>query len=177
MRILIFFLIIDPDQIPFENLCLQKVLDLKPPSEQELLPYLWLVCFAEGFMVHPSDLICLMALLGRDIRQLLQTLSLYAGQGVFGQYLGLTNDMDPVEMKEKCIPSAAAIDTFRLASCYLDNDSNTKDGNEHEDELEHIVQALENNAFADTWLGWKENGNQVLRLAIGVPLFGANSSK
>jgi hypothetical protein len=151
--------VLDPDQIPFENLCLQKVLDLKPPNEHELLPYLWLVCFAEGFQMNPADLMCLMALLGRDIRQLLQTLSLYAGQDAFGKYLGFTKDMDAVEMKERCIPSRAAVDTFRLASCYLNIDSNTKDGG---DELDTIVQALENNAFMDTWLGWKENGNQVL---------------
>jgi hypothetical protein len=138
---------------------LQKVLGLEPPNEDELLPYLWLVCFAEGFMMQPTDLICLIALLGRDIRQLLQTLSLYAGEDAFGKYLGLSKEMDAVEVKEKCIPCRGAVDTFRLALCYLNGDSTTGDGDD--DELENIVQALNNSAFIDTWLGYKENGNQV----------------
>ncbi|KAI7901554.1 uncharacterized protein BX663DRAFT_513265 [Cokeromyces recurvatus] len=153
----------DPNQIPFESLCIQMVLNLKPPSESELLPYLWLVCYAEGYVVDPVDLICLMAFLGRNIRQLLRTLELYIGDHIFGRYLGIENDMDKVEIKLKSVPSKLAIDTFRLARYYegIEESHNKEEEDEEGDDFDSIVQALENNAFVDTWLGWKEDSNLI----------------
>ncbi|KAG1467980.1 hypothetical protein G6F56_004100 [Rhizopus delemar] len=46
----------DPDQVPFEILCLQTVLNVLPPTIEEILPYLWLVCYAEDYIVDPKDL-------------------------------------------------------------------------------------------------------------------------
>ncbi|KAG2213994.1 hypothetical protein INT47_001265, partial [Mucor saturninus] len=153
----------DPNQIPFENLYLQVALDVKPPSDAELLPYLWLVCYSEGYVVDPADLICLMAFLGRDIRQLIQTLEFYVknDQPIFDAYLGINPDEPITEMKLKCIPSRVAVDTFRLARCYK-NMGDTKMGSNSDDDdadFDQIVQALDDNALADSWLGWKGNGN------------------
>lgn len=135
---------------------LQVIIDMKPPTENELLAYLWLICFAEGYTVDPADLVCLVAFLGRDIRQLIQTLELFAGQGIFGHYLGINKHMDLLETKSRCVQSRVAIDTFRLVRCYQQLDGYTKQ--EEPIELDDIVRILENNAFIDTWLGWKENG-------------------
>ncbi|KAI9481466.1 MAG: P-loop containing nucleoside triphosphate hydrolase protein [Benjaminiella poitrasii] len=151
----------DPDQIPFENLYIQMVLNLKPPPESELLPYLWLVCFAEGYLVDPVDLICLMAFLGRDIRQLLQTLEMYARENIFGRYLGIENGMDETDVKLRSVPSNLAIDTFRLARYYEGVEEQYQVENE-DDDFDTIVQALENNAFIDTWFKWKGNPSLVI---------------
>ncbi|KAL9555138.1 hypothetical protein MBANPS3_002503 [Mucor bainieri] len=146
----------DPEQVPIENMSLQVVIDMKPPTENELLAYLWLVCFAEGYTVDPADLVCLVAFLGRDIRQLLQTLELFAGQGIFGHYLGISKHMRMLELKSRCAQSRVAIDTFRLARAYQQLDGYAKQ--EAPSELDDIERMLENSAFIDTWLGWKENG-------------------
>ncbi|EPB83396.1 hypothetical protein HMPREF1544_09871 [Mucor circinelloides 1006PhL] len=146
----------DPEQVPIENMSLQVIIDMKPPAENELLAYLWLICFAEGYTVDPADLVCLVAFLGRDTRQLIQTLELFAGQGIFGHYLGINKHMDLLETKSRCVRSRVAIDTFRLVRCYQQLDGYTKQ--EEPNELDDIERILENNAFIDTWLGWKENG-------------------
>lgn len=164
----------DPNEIPFESLCLQVILEMKPPSDAELLPYLWLVCYSEGYIVDPSDLICLMAFLGRDIRQLIQTLELYVkandNKDIFAHYLGLRQDESLVDMKLKCVPSRVAIDTLRLARCYQEEEEvevdvmavdDEQQEKEKEEDLFKIERALEDNAFIGTWLGWKENGNMV----------------
>lgn len=139
--------------MPFEDLCIQSVLDFQPPSDNELLPYLWLVCFTEGYIVDPKDLMCLMAFLGRDIRQLLQTLELYAGERIFERYLGLSDDMDLVEMKPRCPPSRLAVDTFRLARFY---EGEKDDDDEEEDDFEVMVRAVDNNAFMDSYMSPKD---------------------
>ncbi|GAN06884.1 hypothetical protein MAM1_0140d06374 [Mucor ambiguus] len=149
----------DPEQVPIENMSLQVVIDMKPPTENELLAYLWLVCFAEGHTVNPADLVCLVAFLGRDIRQLIQTLELFAGQGIFGHYLGVNKHMSILETKSRCVQSRVAIDTFRLARAYQQLDGYVKQ--EEPNELDDIEKILENNAFIDTWLGWKENGAMI----------------
>ncbi|CEP06795.1 hypothetical protein [Parasitella parasitica] len=149
----------DAEQVPIENMSLQVIIDMKPPTENELLAYLWLVCFAEGYTVDPADLVCLVAFLGRDIRQLIQTLELYAGQGIFGHYLGLSRDMDMVETKSRCVSSRVAIDTFRLGRSYQRLDGYAK--NEETEDLDGIEKILDNNAYIDTWLRWKERGTMV----------------
>ncbi|KAI7886194.1 hypothetical protein K492DRAFT_233695 [Lichtheimia hyalospora FSU 10163] len=63
--------------VPLEQLFLQAVLMLKPPKKDELLAYLQLVCFAEGYLVHPADLAGLFATIGYDVRQLMMTLQLW----------------------------------------------------------------------------------------------------
>ncbi|KAG0174296.1 hypothetical protein DFQ28_002666 [Apophysomyces sp. BC1034] len=109
----------DAGVIPFESLFLQAVLDIKLPSTEELLSYLQLVCLAEGYLVDPSDLLCFVAVLGSDIRQLLQTLqlwcmrtartpskaalnakelNLYECTHLFAQYMGI-NDLVPAATK------------------------------------------------------------------------------
>jgi hypothetical protein len=142
---------------------------MKPPSDAELLPYLWLLCFSEGYILDPRDLICFMAFLGRDIRQLIQTLELYVKNeySLFEHYLGIRPEESLVDMKLKCTSSRTAVDTFRLARCYLEKEEEEEvdvmavDHTEEEEDLYRIERALENNAFIDTWLGWKENGNLV----------------
>ncbi|KAF7728754.1 hypothetical protein EC973_005592 [Apophysomyces ossiformis] len=67
----------DTGVVPFELLFLQAVLDIKPPPTEELLPYLQLVCLMEGYLVDPLDLVCFVAVLGNDVRQLLQTLQVW----------------------------------------------------------------------------------------------------
>ncbi|GAA5799154.1 hypothetical protein HPULCUR_004564 [Helicostylum pulchrum] len=157
----------DPDQVPFESLYLQVVLEMKPPTDSELLPYLWLLCYGEGYIVDPADLICLMAFMGRDIRQLIQTLELYAKceEPIFQSYMGIHLNESLASMKLKCVPSRVAVDTFRLARCY-ENIGDTKmslDDNDDNDmdELEKIERALQDNALIDSWLGWKGNGNMI----------------
>ncbi|KAI8346376.1 hypothetical protein EDC96DRAFT_521499 [Choanephora cucurbitarum] len=145
----------DLDQIPLDNLCLQIVLDIKPPPDTELLPYLWLVCYREGFQVDPVDLVCLVGLLGRDIRKLLQTLEMFAGQAIFGNYLGIHQDMDQAEMKLQCMPSETGVDTYRVACEY--QDMNMFGEQENQETLESITKALENDSFIDTWLEEKHN--------------------
>lgn len=141
---------------------LQVALNIQPPSDAELLPYLWLVCYSEGYVVDPADLICLMGFLGRDIRQLIQTLELYVknDQPIFDAYLGIDSAESITEMKLKCIPSRVAVDTFRLARCYKDI-SDSKSGNGDDEDLDQIVKSLDDNALVDSWLGWKGNGNMV----------------
>ncbi|KAI8988353.1 hypothetical protein BDF20DRAFT_327247 [Mycotypha africana] len=186
----------DPDQIPFENLCLQIVLELKPPTETELLPYLWLLCYAEGHIVDPKDLLCFTAFFGHDIRKLIQTLNVELSakkqQSMFLNHLGITaatsldsrSESDRIEclvdMRKKCIPSKLAVNTFRLAIAYdqlleLDNtegmviaNDGYKDGKEKEERqrLENFLQALNNNAFVDSWLTWKHGGTMVQRSDI-----------
>ncbi|KAI8639612.1 hypothetical protein BD408DRAFT_421007 [Parasitella parasitica] len=149
----------DAKQVPVENMSLQAIIDMRPPTENELLAYLWLMCFTEGYTVDPADLVCLVAFLGRDIRQLIQTLELYAGQGIFGHYLGISRNMDMVETKSRCTPSRIAIDTFRLGRSYQQLDGYVK--KEDTADLSDIERILENNAFLDTWLQWKERGTMV----------------
>ncbi|KAI8364050.1 P-loop containing nucleoside triphosphate hydrolase protein [Blakeslea trispora] len=144
------------DQIPLDNLCLQIILDIKPPPDNELLPYLWLVCYREGFQVDPIDLVCLIGLLGRDIRKLLQTLEMFVGQAIFGNYLGIHQDMDQVKMKLRCVPSETGIDTYRLACEYQDMNSISEE-QDNDEGLECIAKALENDCFIDSWLQDKEN--------------------
>lgn len=150
---------IDPEQVPIENMSLQVIIDMKPPTENELLAYLWLVCLAEGYTVDPADLVCLVAFLGRDVRQLIQTLELFAGQGIFGHYLGIDKRMSILETKSRCVQSRVAIDTFRLVRAYQQLDGYVKQ--EEPNALDDLEKILENNAFIDTWLGWKENGAMI----------------
>ncbi|CAO3630402.1 unnamed protein product [Mucor fragilis] len=149
----------DPEQVPIENMSLQVIIDMKPPTENELLAYLWLVCLAEGYTVDPADLVCLVAFLGRDVRQLIQTLELFAGQGIFGHYLGIDKRMSILETKSRCVQSRVAIDTFRLVRAYQQLDGYVKQ--EEPNALDDLEKILENNAFIDTWLGWKENGAMI----------------
>ncbi|KAG2232211.1 hypothetical protein INT48_003901, partial [Thamnidium elegans] len=162
----------DPDQVPFESLYLQVILEMKPPTDNELLPYLWLLCYAEGYIVDPADLICLMGFMGRDIRQLIQTLELYAKseEPIFESYMGIHLNESLASMKLKCIPSRVAVDTFRLTRCYENiGDSKMTYGDDNNDdmdlddmdELDKIERALQDNALIDSWLGWKGNGNMI----------------
>lgn len=109
--------------------------------------------------MDPADLVCLMAFLGRDIRQLIQTLELYVknDQSIFDAYLGINSD----DMKLKCIPSRVAVDTFRLARCYRNMGDTKMTDNNNDDDFDKIVKALDDNALVDSWLGWKGNGNLV----------------
>lgn len=148
---------------------------MKPPTDNELLPYLWLLCYGEGYIVDPADLICLMAFMGRDIRQLIQTLELYAKceEPIFESYMGIHLNESLASMKLKCIPSRVAVDTFRLTRCY-ENIGDTKmslDDDNDMDELEKIERALQDNALIDSWLGWKGNGNMVKGLAYKYIFF------
>lgn len=116
--------------------------------------------------MDPADLMCLMAFLGRDVRQLIQTLELYAKNGgsIFEKYLSIDREDDPLALiKTKCVPSRVAVDTYRLARHYgdLGDTMEEDDGDDSDNGLERIEKALENNAFMDTWLTWKENGNMV----------------
>ncbi len=131
---------------------------MKPPTEAELLPYLWLLCYSEGYIVDPADIICLVAILGRDIRRLIQTLEMYVKneEPIFERYLSIDSTSN---IKSKCIPSRVAVDTYRLAR-YRFNELSDTDMIEYDD-LESIEKALEDNAFIDTWLGYKENGDMV----------------
>ncbi|KAI8069740.1 P-loop containing nucleoside triphosphate hydrolase protein [Gilbertella persicaria] len=138
------------DQVPLDNLSLQIVLDIKPPSDTELLPYLWLMCYLEGWRVEPADLVCLMGLLGRDIRRLIQTCELFAGQEMFGKYLGIEQGMNLTDMKLRSIPSKVCVDTFRLAR-YYQHEETTKE-EEEEESLDVVLETLENHCFIDTWL-------------------------
>lgn len=141
---------------------------MKPATDTELLPYLWLLCYSEGYVVDPADLICLMAFLGRDIRQLIQTLEFFVKneEPVFESYLGIHLNESLVDMKLKCVPSRVAVDTFRLARCYENiGDSRMMSEDEDLDSLDQIEKALEDNALVDSWLGSKKNGNMVRRLS------------
>lgn len=113
--------------------------------------------------MDPADLICLMAFLGRDIRQLIQTLELYVknDQPIFDAYLGIDPHESLTDMKLKCIPSRVAIDTFRLARCYENMGDTNMVSDDNDDALDQIEKALEDNALIDSWLGWKGNGNLV----------------
>lgn len=110
-----------------------------------------------------------MAFLGRDVRQLIQTLELYAknGEPIFEKYLSIDREHDPLaQIKTKCVPSRVAVDTYRLARHYGDwgDTMEDDDGDDDDNGLERIEKALENNSFTDAWLTWKENGNMVINL-------------
>lgn len=125
----------------------------------ELLPYLCLVCYAEGYQVDPADLIGLISLIGCDIRQLLHLLELYRGvPHPFQTYLGNCNP--PYDVFSK-----TAVDSDRLTRCYQsairhEEDSEMKD----QDSLENILANLENEAFMDAWLEPKDH-----RLLVNSP--------
>ncbi|KAJ8658309.1 hypothetical protein O0I10_005992 [Lichtheimia ornata] len=88
----------DINVVPIEQLFLQAVLMLKPPKKDELLAYLQLVCFAEGYLVHPADLAGLFAAIGYDMRQLMMTLQLWCIRQT------AKNDEDEDEEKEEDRP-------------------------------------------------------------------------
>lgn len=120
--------------------------------------------------MDPADIISLVAILGRDIRRLIQTLEMYVKNDtpIFQTYLGMNESDTLIDIKSKSIPSRVAVDTFRLARDRFEQQHSDIDMME-EDNLEDIEKALENNAFIDTWLGWKENGNMVIgRLGIFI---------
>ncbi|ORE10635.1 P-loop containing nucleoside triphosphate hydrolase protein [Rhizopus microsporus var. microsporus] len=150
----------DPDQIPFEMLYLQTVLDIQPPPLEELLPYLWLVCYAEGYQMDPADLVCLTALVGRDVRQLLQILELYRGvPHPFESYLSISPQMSMTELKSRSIPSKIAVDTYRLVHCFesvVHRDEDEDMAESSQESLEDILGALNNDGFIDVWAGSRE---------------------
>ncbi|KAI8988745.1 P-loop containing nucleoside triphosphate hydrolase protein [Pilobolus umbonatus] len=148
----------DPDQIPLETLSLEAVLDIEPPPDTELLPYLWLLCFLEGYFVDPKDLVCLMVFIGRDIRQLIQILEYYKNEDmIFAKYLGLNSTMSLMEMKAQCPSSRLAVDTFRLVQCYMSLYNPITDSiQDGEDSLDVIVRALDVNGYIDSYLDLNE---------------------
>ncbi|KAI8885096.1 P-loop containing nucleoside triphosphate hydrolase protein [Backusella circina FSU 941] len=156
----------DPSQVPVDSLYLQSILDLEPPSDTELLPYLWLICFKEGHQVDPIDVICLLAVLGRDIRRLLQTLQLFCGQDrIFGRYIGFDHTTSLLELKKLCQPSKTAVDTFRLARCYQEyrfkKEKEMVSKEQTGDSLDDIYRALESLASLDSWEAHERRGDKV----------------
>lgn len=133
--------------MPVDSLYLQSILDLEPPSDAELIPYLWLICFKEGHQVDPIDVMCLLAVLGRDIRRLLQTLQLFCGQDrIFGRYIGFDQNTSLLELKKMCEPSKTAVDTFRLARFYQEyrakKETKKKQGIDSLEDIEKAVSSL-----------------------------------
>lgn len=59
-----------------DMLFLQGILDYRYPDIEELMAYLHLICFSEGYLVHPVDLAGLVAATKNDLRQLINTLEL-----------------------------------------------------------------------------------------------------
>ncbi|KAF7728778.1 hypothetical protein EC973_005616 [Apophysomyces ossiformis] len=70
----------DLSAIPLHDLFIQAVLPIEALSEKELLPYLQLVCLAEGYLVPKKDLSHFMAAIGTDLRKLLITLQCWCKQ-------------------------------------------------------------------------------------------------
>lgn len=141
-------------------LYLQTVLDIQPPPLEELLPYLWLVCYAEGYQMDPADLVCLTALVGRDVRQLLQILELYRGvPHPFESYLSISPQMNMAELKSRSIPSKIAVDTYRLVQCFesvIHHDEDEDMAESSQESLEDILGALNNDGYIDVWAGSRE---------------------
>lgn len=141
-------------------LYLQTVLDIQPPPLEELLPYLWLVCYAEGYQMDPADLVCLTALIGRDVRQLLQTLELYRGvPHPFESYLSISPQMSMIGLKSRSIPSKIAVDTYRLVQCFESVVHHNEDedmAESSQESLEDILGTLNNDGFIDVWTGSRE---------------------
>ncbi|KAI8144760.1 P-loop containing nucleoside triphosphate hydrolase protein [Fennellomyces sp. T-0311] len=95
--------------VPFDTLFLQGILEYRYPDNEELMAYLHLICFSEGYYVHPADLAGLCVMMKNDLRQLIMTLELWCTQdksplddrladgylrlhdcpGLFEQYLGI----------------------------------------------------------------------------------------
>ncbi|KAI9315578.1 hypothetical protein BX666DRAFT_1957052 [Dichotomocladium elegans] len=71
----------DISLVPLDQLFLQAILMFEPPSEQEMLAYLQLICLNEGYFVHPADLAGLFALIGDDLRQMITTLQFWCDGG------------------------------------------------------------------------------------------------
>ncbi|OAD73842.1 hypothetical protein PHYBLDRAFT_64797 [Phycomyces blakesleeanus NRRL 1555(-)] len=69
----------DTSTIPIESLRLYGILHFESPPTEVLLPWLQLICFAEGFFVPPVDLVCLVAWVG-DVRQIINTLQVWCPQ-------------------------------------------------------------------------------------------------
>ncbi|KAI9484417.1 P-loop containing nucleoside triphosphate hydrolase protein [Zychaea mexicana] len=67
----------DRNLIPTDMLYLQGTLNYRCPDSEELMAYLHLLCFSEGYLVHPADLAGLVATTGYDLRRLINTLELW----------------------------------------------------------------------------------------------------
>ncbi|CAO3669255.1 unnamed protein product [Rhizopus stolonifer] len=152
----------DPDQVPFEILCLQTVLNVPPPTIEEVLPYLWLVCYAEDYMVDPRDLVCLVSMVGCDLRRLIQTLELYRDlPNPFESISGLYPNMNAYEIHAAYVPFKSTVDNYQVTQTYKSaiykQDIETKE----ENSLENVIERLENEAFIDNWLEPKNNRSMI----------------
>ncbi|KAI9248065.1 hypothetical protein BDA99DRAFT_252701 [Phascolomyces articulosus] len=67
----------DRNLIPTELLFLQGILEYRYPDIEELMAYLHLICFSEGYLVDPVDLAGLVAATKKDLRLLVNTLELW----------------------------------------------------------------------------------------------------
>ena len=74
-----------------DMLFLQGILDYRYPDIEELMAYLHLICFSEGYLVHPVDLAGLVAATKNDLRQLINTLELLCTEKRVDQF---TSDND-----------------------------------------------------------------------------------
>ncbi|KAI9265996.1 hypothetical protein BY458DRAFT_573980 [Sporodiniella umbellata] len=151
----------DPDQVPFEILTLQTVLYIKPPELEEILPYLWLICYAEGYVVDPADLICLVSMVGCDLRHLIQILELYRDvPNPFETISGLYPRMSLYEKQAAYIPFKST-DNYQITNTYRSAVYEHCTEAVESENLEGLVKRLEDEAFIDTWLEIKEHKQMV----------------
>ncbi|KAI7872360.1 hypothetical protein BDF14DRAFT_1954059 [Spinellus fusiger] len=152
----------DPSTIPMNNLRFHAVLTLGSPPTDVLLPWLQLVCFSEGYWVHPVDLICFVAWLG-NVREILNTLEMWCprptkkekkeGEGVwdcrglFGAYVGLMSyEMEPTAM---CNPHTT-IDKYALCKVYCELMYAKEESSV--DSFSLLFKGLDTASFQDAWI-------------------------
>lgn len=58
----------------------QATVPIRAALTKDILPYLQLLCLAEGYLVDPTDLLLIHAVLGDDLRQMIRTLEVFCKQ-------------------------------------------------------------------------------------------------
>ncbi|KAI8145373.1 P-loop containing nucleoside triphosphate hydrolase protein [Fennellomyces sp. T-0311] len=176
----------DTDMVPTEALKLEKAIYIAPQTTNNLMPYLQLLCFKEGYVVDPSDLLYLVAVMGGDLRQLIHTLEVWCKQlptddlsktgrfrtctGLFSQYMA--TDSDDLVLRLATDIQPEDIDVLEL--CQLMNNNKRVEPRRRAitakeffgSDLLATYRALETAAFSDTWITRQANQCQVKLLEL-----------
>ncbi|KAI7885849.1 P-loop containing nucleoside triphosphate hydrolase protein [Lichtheimia hyalospora FSU 10163] len=167
----------DDDLIPAESLLFEKVIRVHGQHRRILAPYLQLLCLKEGYIIDPFDLVHLIASIGNDLRQLIQTLEVWCKQPdvtvpethsnkkqrtfitcprVFAQYMDLDDNGNMGEFSKDDFWNK--IDMPLLSQLYTDkiNHIKPKANNIAEamwaNDIKGVMRALDTACFVDSYI-------------------------
>ncbi|KAI8075383.1 P-loop containing nucleoside triphosphate hydrolase protein [Gilbertella persicaria] len=145
----------DTQNIPYDQLYLQKILYFDTPTKDSLVPYLQLVCYLENYdRVRTIDIEYLCRLYDYDIRRILNTLQLWLSKDMqeylFAHIMGFADLLDTMNLQS-------------LMDRLQNTDSKTKiicqeyyvdyyDCTPHEYDLNQISHLLDMCSFVDAYI-------------------------